>query len=333
MTGCEKMILGPDASNDPENIFELLWNDFDQHYALFGVRGSNWDSIYQDYRPQVTESTSDEELWSYFANMIEYLDDGHTLIYNPDTGIAHVSGDSLAAVAENEFKLSLVEEKFLESLTAVESDEEVFYGKVADKPIGYLYMGDMEGDDPAVIDEIMSDLSQYEALILDLRLNGGGDDLYAERIAGAFADGEHFIYTVQNRNGPGHDDFEEKRPYYTIPAGDNQYLKPVVILTDRYTVSAAEVFLLHMNAFAHVTQIGDTTAGDFSDGSMLRFLPNGWLYRFSIQRFLLPDGKSLDGLGHVPDIYIKNTEGDMQAEEDLVMDRALQFLKEEHGIE
>jgi len=53
-------------------------------------------------------------------------------------------------------------------------------------------------------------------------------------------------------------------------------------------VSAAEIFLLQMNAFDHVVQMGDYTAGDFSDGSMRRFLPNGWEYQYSVQMFLQP---------------------------------------------
>ena len=65
------------------------------------------------------------------------------------------------------------------------------------------------------------------------------------------------------------------------------------------TMSAAETLLLHLKAFSQVTQIGDTTAGDFSACGMRRFLPNGWQYQYSIMMTLLPDGRSLDGIGHI----------------------------------
>ncbi|MEM6771412.1 MAG: peptidase, partial [Bacteroidota bacterium] len=82
-----------------------------------------------------------------------------------------------------------------------------------------------------------------------------------------------------------------------------------------------------------VTQIGDATSGDFSDTSMDRFLPNGWIYQYSIMRFLLPDGTSLDGTGHVPDIFIRNTVEDITADRDRVLERAFTFLFEAYGIE
>lgn len=87
-----------------------------------------------------------------------------------------------------------------------------------------------------------------------------------------------------------------------------------------------------MNAFDQVIQMGDYTAGDFSDGSMRRFLPNGWEYRYSVQMFLQPDGKSLDGVGHQPDVFIKNTIADIAAGNDKVMEKAFDYLLKEYDI-
>ncbi|WFO18218.1 S41 family peptidase [Cellulophaga baltica 4] len=98
-------------------------------------------------------------------------------------------------------------------------------------------------------------------------------------------------------------------------------------------MSAGEIFLLHMKSFEHVTQIGDTTAGDFSTISNMRFLPNGWHYRYSIQKVLLPNGESFDGIGHIPDVYEKNTVEDIAAKEDKVLDTALEYLLDTYGID
>lgn len=32
---CSDILLGKDEDNNPENVFELFWTDFDQHYSLF----------------------------------------------------------------------------------------------------------------------------------------------------------------------------------------------------------------------------------------------------------------------------------------------------------
>ena len=161
-------------------------------------------------------------------------------------------------------------------------------------------------ENPGKIADILQKLIYQKAIILDIRQNTGGDDGYAARITRSFSDGEHLIYSVQTRNGPSHDDFDDKKLYYTQLDDANSYTKPVIVLTDRRTISAGEIFLLHMKSFSNVTQIGDTTAGDFSIVSNIRFLPNEWTYVYSIQKFLLPDGSSLDGIGHVQDIYKKN---------------------------
>lgn len=332
-SSCKKAVLGEEPTNDPETNFELLWNDFDKHYGLFIARGIDWDSVYSVYRPQVTAQTTDLELWDIATEMIEILDDEHTFLYDTNRDFFYGSGSEFSDIAVDEFDRDQTLNTYVETLTDLTGDKEFSYGKLKNHDIGYIYLGRFDDMKPKKIDQVIDDLKGHQAIILDVRNNGGGFDQYAERIAGAFADSEKFIYTVETRNGPEHDDFDEIRKYYSKKHGDEQFTKPVILLTDRYTISAGEIFLLHMNSFGHVVQMGDTTAGDFSDGSAERFLPNGWLYRYSIQQFLLPDGSSLDGIGHVPDEYVKNTIDDIKAGKDLVMDRAFEYLKEEYNIE
>lgn len=71
----------------------------------------------------------------------------------------------------------------------------------------------MDGQNPSFINTIVDEFSNYNAIILGISQNTGGDDRYAARIAKAFADGEHLIYSVQTRNGPRHTDFDKKKEY------------------------------------------------------------------------------------------------------------------------
>ncbi|MCR9252755.1 MAG: S41 family peptidase [bacterium] len=330
---CEEMVLGEEPTNAPESNFEIFWQDFDEHYGLFQARGWNWDSIYNVYRPMVNSQTSDAELWSIFHDMITYLDDSHTFIYNPDEDLFYASGSEDEEAASEVISWDVINNHYLEYSKDASDVIGWKYGKMKNSNIGYIVLTDMDNEDPKIIDHILSELGNIDALIFDIRHNTGGTDSFSARVAGSFADGENLIYSVQEKNGPGKKDFADKTFYYTEPKGKSQFTKPVVVLTDVVTVSAAEVFLLHMKSFEHVTQIGDSTAGDFSDTSMRRFLPNGWMYQYSIMMFLQPDGSSLDGIGHVPDIFIRNTEEALNDNTDLVLDRSLQFLLEEYGIE
>jgi carboxyl-terminal processing protease len=332
-SSCEQFFLGDDEADTPVNNFELFWNDFDRHYALFHVRHKNWDSVYQVYRPQVNEQTRDSELWNIFSSMIEYLDDSHTVVYHLEDRRAYTSGWALGLKAKEEFNLNLMSGKYVPDLTQVPGEESMYYGKVISKDVGYIFIGAEEGNDPeGAIVKVINHLKTHKAIILDLRNNDGGDARYSKIIAGAFSDGEHLVATVQTRNGPGHDDFNEKVNEVTRLTGKEQFLKPVIVLTDRATISGGEYLALHMRSFAHVTFVGDTTAGDFSAVSLRRFLPNGWTYQYSIQMLLLPDGTSLDGIGIVPDVYIKNTKTDLHNGDDLVLEKALRYLYDEYGI-
>jgi hypothetical protein len=329
MVGCRKLILGEDESNNPITNFELFWQDFDRHYGLFQVRGWNWDSIYTAYQLQVTALTTERELWIVFREMITYLDDSHTYIENPSKDWFFRSGSE---------KNSFVKGKYLDSWenipkTDSNDDDEYIYGKVKSRDIGYVYLNRMEADDLDFMDNVLRQIGNHEAIILDLRNNWGGSGQIAEAIAGRFADGEHFIYTRQERNGPAHADFTEKKNYYTHVSGSEHFSSPLIVLTDRITMSSAEILLLHLKAFSQVTQIGDATAGDFSPVGMRRFLPNGLQYQYSIMMTLLPDGRSLDGIGHAPDIQIRNSAYDIQSDIDLVFEKALEYLFDEYGIE
>lgn len=331
---CEKLILNEEIQNTPEINFEVLWKDFDEHYSLFEVREHNWDSIYKVYKPQINMNTTDEELWQVFKEMISYLDDSHTLILNPQENFDEeihlfVSGSEEIDLAEDTFSLDLIEDKYLENvkrIADVEEDVIKTYAKIKNENIGYIYLNSMESDNLDFIDTMLISLKSTDAIILDLRNNKGGSDVLAAKIAGRFATSEQLIYTVEEKNGPNHNDFNNKINYYSKKEGVEFYNKPLIVLTDKITVSAAEVLLLHLKSFDQVIQIGNASAGDFSDTSMRRFLPNGWQYQYSIFKFLLPNGTSLDGIGHIPDILITNTVSNIKNEEDKVLEKAIEYI-------
>ncbi|PHI18498.1 peptidase [Lewinellaceae bacterium SD302] len=328
---CEKTILGVEPSADPETNFEIFWDDIDKHYGLFEVRGFNWDSIYSVYRPQVTPQTTLPELFEVKRQMVEYLDDSHTFILWPNE--AFYNGNSQDdAQAEAEFDFSVINDNYLDIIDA-SFEEEYLYGQLRNRNIGYLYLGSITMEDPEFGDVLLQELGHNEAMIIDLRNNTGGEDPVGAALAGRFSNREELAYTVQERNGPNHSDFAGKTEYFLRQEGPVQFTKPTILLTDKITVSAAEVMMIHFKALPHITQIGDTTSGDFSDTSMRRFLPNGFQYQYSIMKFLLPDGTSLDGVGHIPDFFVENTPQDLAEGRDMVLERALTFLFEEYGIE
>ena len=336
-SACEKSLLGDEPNNDPITNFELYWNDINEHYGIFLARNFNWDSIYTAYKPLVNDNTTDDELWNTMTEMLDYLDDSHAFISNRETGDLFISGYTLNQASHNVFRANPYKENYLENVahpdTTRDPNKLVLSGKVKDKDIGYIWLGAFDDYDEYLIDDFIEEQQNYKAILLDIRSNGGGDANIAQFIASRFGDASHLTHTSQDKIGPGPNDFAEKVEWYSLVDGPQQFIKPVIVLTNRATISAAEDFLLYMKSYTHTAQIGDITAGDFSNTSMHRFLPNGWEYRYSTQMYLLPDGTSLDGVGHHPDILVKNEMENVDAGQDLVIEAALQYLFDVYGIE
>jgi C-terminal processing protease CtpA/Prc len=324
-TACQEFVLGPDEPNNPEHIFELLWNDFDAHYALFDVKGIDWEELYAEYRPKITSETSSEELWQTITEMLLPLDDEHVKLRHPEEQRVFSSGEQKNLHALDEFSIQLIASNYVEVL--YQTDDYFSFGKLYNHDIGYIHLIAMLGEDPTVIYEVLDTFRDMDAIIVDVRNNIGGNDEYAHLFAGGFSDGKHFIYTVETRNGPGHSDFDSPKKHFTEPMKPQNFSKPVVLLTDHYTVSGGEIFTLNMKAFGHVTHIGTTTAGAHSDVGPARFLPNGWSYEYSIQKYLMPDGESLEGIGITPDIHIQNSKKDIENGLDRVLEHAIHYLK------
>lgn len=92
--------------------------------------------------------------------------------------------------------------------------------------------------------------------------------------------------------GPGHGDFSEPYPYYYNPADQGRIMwgKPVVVLCNRSTFSAANNFVSVMKTLPNVRIVGATTGG----GSGMPFsseLTNGWGIRFSGSPVRDPQGR------------------------------------------
>lgn len=76
----------------------------------------------------------------------------------------------------------------------------------------------------------------------------------------------------------------------------------------------------------HVTVVGDTASNAFATETFVRLLPNGWELGFPTQFYLYPDGTSPEGVGIVPDIYLRNDTLDVQNGIDRELEKAIDLL-------
>ena len=159
------------------------------------------------------------------------------------------------------------------------------YGEMRDggvAAIGFSAMIKSDETKNAIIDFAKNILPESSALVIDLRGNTGGDswysDLFAEHLCGAWIDSFKTVYVRTNCDAQKFlstvyptapwaklPESEELVVWKTgknyTPDTNKAYMKPIYILTDRKTTSAAELFLLRMIHHPSVVVVGDNSSG------------------------------------------------------------------------
>jgi hypothetical protein len=221
---------------------------------------------------------------------------------------------------------TLVKQRYLAD-ARIAANGSITYGHVSDTT-GYIHIATMELSDGnsaeliSAFDDALAPLVDCAGLIIDIRGNGGGQFRVAEAIANRFADTQRLAEKMRYRNGPRHSDFADPILWYAEPAGKRQFTGPVILLTNRYSVSAAEIFTITMRVFPNVTHMGDTTAGAL-DGPIDRELPNEWLYKLPLGLTTDHNDICYEGQGITPEIQITNSAGTIESGTDQVLEAAI----------
>ena len=63
-SACSELLIEPDPADNPVENFELLWREVNAKYTFFEYKNIDWQAVYQKYRPQVNEKTTDEALFN-----------------------------------------------------------------------------------------------------------------------------------------------------------------------------------------------------------------------------------------------------------------------------
>jgi hypothetical protein len=115
------------------------------------------------------------------------------------------------------------------------------------------------------LDDIFRDSSKLNGLVIDVRLNHGGDDQLGIEIASRLTDRKYLAYAKAARNnlaGPLH--FTAAQETWVVPCKRASFHGNVVLLIGPDTVSAGETFTMALlGREPHVSRIGLNTQGVF----------------------------------------------------------------------
>ncbi len=322
LAGCEQLVFEPDPRSDPESVFEELWHTFYTDYAPFDQRGVNWPEQYELFKPLVNQYTTDDELHRVIREMLGSLNDMHVQLTVP--GKKHFSSN----VYFNDkpgydlFNLDLVTTGYMTSEARELGDGGIVMGWIGNT--GYVHFKWI-GTNFFELNRVLSHFDSADGLIIDLRHNGGGDFTYAFSEIGRLTGEERLVFRSKTKNGKRKDDYTQWHDWYIHPEGA-YYDKPLVLLTDRYTGSAAERATMAFKTLPNLVQVGDTTNGGHS--TMIgKELINGWYFTVSTQIIEFMDGKSYEGIGMIPDIVVENSQEEMDAGQDKTLETALSLFQ------
>lgn len=142
----------------------------------------------------------------------------------------------------------------------------------------------------------MKELAGTDAMIVDLRDNGGGSPQSVMLAAGYFISKRTLVARIYSRL-----DDSTTEMWTTVVPGPH-YQKPLYILTNHRTFSAAEAMAYHLKALGRAIIVGET-----SGGGAHRIMPvnvgNGFVLAVAITRPTnVVTGGDWEGVGVIPDI-------------------------------
>lgn len=315
-----------DWPNDPQGNFDALWTVVDEHYCFFGEKGVDWDACREKYGKRVYEGMSSQMLFDVCSEMLAELRDGHV-------NLASYSNTSYYTQWWSDYPQNydrrLVEQNYLgfncRKMGSVQY-------AILKENIGYIsYPSFAINIGEGNIDAILSYFSVCTGLIIDIRDNGGGNMTRSDQMASRFVQERTLAGYMVSKSGPGHDDFAEPFAYYIEPASAPHVLwdKPVAVLTNRSTFSAANNFVSIMQYLPQVKIVGARTGG--GSGMPINMeLPCGWSVRMSSLSVL-------DAKGLTTEFGIDPSEGCEVALDpvlalegrDTMIERAIEILRSE----
>lgn len=313
---CNKVIIKNNVKSSPTDCFNQLWQTMNDKYTFFDYKKVNWDSIKTVYQPQISDNMTDQQLFDLLAEVIGSVRDGHTSLYAPIDTFRYIFYNNYSSNFDSNF----VKTKYL--IPNDYTTSETVKSCILNNTIGYLHYPSFGNDlTQKNLDNILSRFSSTKGLIIDIRNNTGGDKSNIYRLLEHFVDGKRDIGTMIEKKDANKNSFTIATPITVEPRGV-LYTKPVVILTNRWVYSSANIFAGFMSQLPQVKLIGDITGGGTGVPTS-NDLPNGWRYRFSSTIIRLANGNDFED-GLQPTIKL-GTDSIAQAQtgKDALIERAL----------
>lgn len=200
--------------------------------------------------------------------------------------------------------------------------------KMLDNNIGYMSIVQFGGNCEALFDEALAYFKENNAagIVIDLRNNPGGYlDVVVDVLDTLLPEGT-LVYT---------EDKKGNRETYSSDAASVQ--TPIVLLVNGNTASAAEIFAGAVQDYGWGSVVGTTTYGKGVVQNVIPIETTGAGIKITSSEYFTPKGRSIDGNGIYPDVYVGiqqafiDDPGSYSFDEDAQVKKALEVLQQEIG--
>jgi carboxyl-terminal processing protease len=164
----------------------------------------------------------------------------------------------------------------------------------------------------------LRDMHDAPGIILDLRGNEGGLLGMVSGLGGLLQGYSSVFGMMKTRfDATPVSVWPQRRPYE----------RPLVILVDGSTQSAAEILADGLQASGRAVVVGEVSAGSTLPSAVIK-LPTGALFQYAFGNYETQNGVRLEGRGVVPDAIVKLTRAGLLRTGDPQLARALEKLRE-----
>ncbi len=170
--------------------------------------------------------------------------------------------------------------------------------RMLDGGIGYISIAGFEKNVDVEFKEKLDGLVQQDikGIVFDVRMNPGGYLPVMVNILDLLLP-EGDVITMVDSSG------------YEVPykSDDKALGLPMIVIVNKYSISAAEFFAMALQEYGVALIVGENTGGKGFAQQMF-FFDDGTSLNLSVNRYYTPKGKSLIGVGVVPDFAVELTE-------------------------
>jgi C-terminal processing protease CtpA/Prc len=290
------------------------------YYSYRDRLSIDWDALFKSNEAALAASTSPGDFAKVAATLLAQAKDKHIWLQVGDETIPTYVNPS---IPNANFKL----------LKSLMPNFKMHGRQVAsgrwDDGIGYLAIATWDRsklDNGESIFEALKELADTSALIVDVRVNGGGAEPLAQEVAGCFIS-EPRLYgkdVYRDPDSPG--GFTNPKERWVKPnASHPKYTHRVAVLSGPAVMSSCESFVLMMKQAPDVIVVGARSQGS-SGNPKPHELGNGVTLFLPSWKDLTPDGQELEGVGIAPDVEVTASPSAFQSD-DPVIKAALEKLR------